>query len=136
MHGNGIPRLTLTRFYDLWNDKAYLGGQQFCKDFWFTNGAAFNSHICGTNHYHTCCHHFLNQRNEQQLNVGNASQLISYTIDSWQHRNEKLHGALDIMQDKQYKKLLQNKYGSYTSNPLYCPRQMTNDIFTYHVDFV
>jgi hypothetical protein len=38
-----------------------------------------------------------------------TTELVSYTIDCWQHRNDKLHGALEILQDTQQKKLLHKR---------------------------
>ena len=38
-----------------------------------------------------------------------ATELISYSIDCWQHRNDKLHGALDILHDNQHRKLLHKR---------------------------
>ena len=38
-----------------------------------------------------------------------VTELIRYTIDSWQHRNDKLHGALDIVTDRAYKRELKHR---------------------------
>jgi hypothetical protein len=48
-----------------------------------------------------------------------TTELVSYTIDCWQHRNDKLHGALEILQDTQHKKLLHKRVRQlYTSSSI------------------
>jgi ElaB/YqjD/DUF883 family membrane-anchored ribosome-binding protein len=69
-----------------------------------------------------------------------VAKMVATTKEPWQHRNDKLHGALDIMHDTQYKKLLHKQVRQLLvyseSTIVMAPDQMTDDISICHVDFL
>ena len=76
-----------------------------------TNGAASNAIICGItlNHSDRLHPHPIKRPTIEGWKKTFATELISYSIDCWQHRNDKLHGALDILHDTQHRKLLHKR---------------------------